>query len=287
MNRNNLLGAICCGVLFALGVAGAAYFHEKSASIAIVCVIGGIALGCLCLIAITGQKSKGRMTIDVKNQRAELQWKLRQAEPLDTISPPSTTDSTDKIDAVAYCEKGREILRGHGDLDEAYRYFSDASTSDDSYWEPRANMAGIHVIKGELDQAFRMAEELRDFSISTNNNLAFSNASLIMASVVETSIDPDLAPDMKEKEYRKVVSILDEALNRSPYDVVVRSAKIKAQIVGEFEREDIINEILSSHDNEAFRDEFATVLDSDEELKTAFVDELPEMVALVFPSRTT
>ena len=287
MKRNNLLGVICCGVLFALGIGGAAYFHEKSASIAIVCVIGGIALGCLCLFVTTGQKSQGKMTIDMKNQRAELQWKVRQAKPLDTISPPSITNSTENIDAVAYCEKGREILRNHGDLDEAYRYFADASASDNSYWEPKANMAGIHVIRGELEQAYRMANELRDFSISTNNDLAFSNASLIMASVVETSIDPNLAPDMKEKEYQKVVSILDEALSRSPHDVVVRSAKIKAQIVGGFEREDIVNEILTSHDNETFRDEFAAALNSDEELKRAFVDELPEMIALVFPSDTT
>ncbi len=285
MNRNNLLGAICCAILFALGVAGAAYFHEKSTSLAIVCVIGGIALGCLCLFAITGRKSQGKMIIDVRNQRAELQWKVRQAEPLDTISPPSITNSTDKIDSIAYCQKGREILRNHGDLDEAYRHFSDASASDNSYWEPKVNMAGIHLIRGELDLAYRVAEEVRNFSTSTNNNLAFSNASLIMASVLETSIDPDSAPDTKEKEYRKVVNILDEALNRSPHDVVVRSAKIKAQIVGEFEKEDIVKEIMASCDDEAFRNEFATVLASDEELKKVFVDELPEMAALVFPSQ--
>ena len=287
MPRGNFWGVVYCAVPFILGLAGSAHFYEKSIAIAIVSVLGGVVLGILCLFVTVGHKSEGKLSIDVSKQKGELEWKIRQKEPLDTISPTAPTNSASIEDAISLCTKGREILNQHGDLDEACRHFSAAIALDDSYWEPRANMAGIHLIKGDLDDAYQLANQVKDFAITTNNDLAFSNASLIIASIIETNIDPSLEAGAKQQEYRKVVAILNEALERSPRDVVVRSAKIKAQIIGEFVREDIISEILTTREDKQFIEEFAAVLDADEELKSAFVKELSEVVELMFPVAPT
>ena len=199
MARDKVLGVASCIVLFALGLAGAGYFYKESTAIALVCVIGGIVLGLLCLFVIIGHHSKGKVIIDVKNQKGEMKWHVRQKEPFDTISSTAPTDSTGTKDAIAACNMGRKILNEHGDLGRALRYFSDAIALDPTYWEAKANVAGIHLIRGELGQAYQLATEVRDFAISTNNDLAFANASLILASVIETNLDPAAPATTKQR----------------------------------------------------------------------------------------
>ena len=58
---------------------------------------------------------------------------------------------------------------------------------------------------------------------------------------------------------------------------------MKAQIIGGIAREDVVSEILSIGDDRKFIEEFAAVLNSDEDLKSAFVEELPEAVQVIFP----
>lgn len=245
--------------------------------------MGGLVLGILFIIGI-GSRTKGKIKVDLINQKGEIEWKVRQSEPLDTISTVDPTDSTTFNGAIDFCKKGRAILNNGGNVDEADSYFAQALALDENYWEAKANIAGIHVIKGNLNKAYELANDVRDYAIATNNNLAFSNASLIMASAMETNIDPQTPLDKKKSEYEKIVAILEEALNRSPYDVVVRSAKIKAQIIGGFAREDIVKEISHSIQHEKFLEEFVTVLNSDEETKNRFLEECSDIARLIFPS---
>ena len=283
MLHDKILAVCSCSLLIVIGLLCAAYFHEEAPNIALICAFGGFILGGLSLIVIIGHKSEGRVSIDLRNKKGELEWKVRQKKPLDTISSATPTDSTKSNEAIDLCQKGRAILNDVGNVDQAYNYFTKAVSLDDNYCEPKANMAGIHVIKGELKQAYDLANEVRDTAIATNNNLAFSNASLIMASAMETNIDPLMPSDKKKREYEKIVAILEEALNRSPRDVVVRTAKIKAQIIGGFAKEDIDKEISNSLADEKFVEEFVTVLNSDEELKRTFCDENSEVAHLFFP----
>jgi len=283
MLLDKILAVCSCSLLIVVGLLCAAYFREDAPNIALICVFGGFILGGLSLIVIMGYKSKGKVSIDLRKQKGELEWSVRQKEPLDTISSATPTDTTRSDEAIDLCQKGRAILNDVGNVAQAYDYFTKAASLDDNYWEPKANMAGIHVIKGELKQAYDLANEVRDTAIATNNNLAFSNASLIMASAMETNIDPLMPADKKKREYEKIVAKLEEALNRSPHDVVVRSAKIKAKIIGGFAKEDIDNEISRCLADEKFVEEFVTVLNSDEELKSTFCDEYSEIAHRFFP----
>ncbi len=136
-----------------LGLAGAVYFHEESTTIATISLLGGLSLGILFAIPVLGQSSEGKMIVN--NEGVEIEWDVRQKDPIDTISSPNPTNNTESEKAKELCQKGRDILNGKSedqniDVAEAFKYFSEAAKIDEGYWESRANMAGILVIKGEL-----------------------------------------------------------------------------------------------------------------------------------------
>ncbi len=271
--------------MFILGLVGAVYFYEESTTIATISLLGGLALSILFVIPILGQSSKGKVVVN--NEGVEIEWDVRQKDPIYTISSPNPTNSTESEKAEELCQKGRDILNGKSgdeaiDIAEAFKYFSEAAEIDDGYWEPRANIAGILVIKGQLEDAFKLASEIR--ALAGDNSLAYANGSLIMASSIETSIDPESSPDIINEKYSLIVNILDESLQKNEKDIVVRAAKIKSKIFGNYEKDDVEHEIKEGIKYLGFREEFSDVLNKDDILKVAFVAEYPKLAVHIFPT---
>lgn len=216
----------------------------------------------------------------------EVDWKVRQQAPIDTITPVNVTNTTSSAQARDLCQKARAILGSKGantsaNLDEAHVLFQQAAKIDPDYWEPRANMAGILVIKGRLQEAYEIANKIRISSGA--NTLAFANASLIMASAIETSISPSADVKIKAEKYKKIVLLLNEALERAPDDVVVRAAIIRTYILLGEDKSSIEGEMQRGLDYEGFRAELVASLNQDADLKSKFVAEYPAMAVELFP----
>jgi len=283
--KNKTHSVLSVAGMFVLGLVGAAIFYKESPTIAIISVLGGLVLGVLFIIPILGQSSRGKVIVN--NDGLEVEWNVRQKDPIDTISSSNPTDSTESEKAKELCQQGRDILDGKAgekniDIAKAFECFSKASEADSNYWEPRANMAGILVIKGKLEEAYNLAHQVRE--MAGNNTLAFANGSLIMATSIETSIDPESPIEKIRTKYQLIVNILEESLIKDEKDVVVRSAKIKSKILGNYQKDDILNDIKKGLSYPGFREEFVEVLNKDEALKKAFMSEYPELSVVIFPT---
>ena len=279
---NRLLAVSACVLMLVVGLLGAAILHLTAPIIATLSAIGGIVLGAVCLIVISSRESRGKFSVDLKEKRSDIEWTVRQEEPLDTIFPTTPSNTTNSYEAIRLCEEGRALLNGGGDIADAYGLFERAIALDSNYWEPKANMAGIQLIRGQLKEAYDLANEVKNAAFLLNNDLALANASLTMASAIETSIDPQAPADQKKGEYSKILALLDQALQRSPEDAVLRSAKIKAQIIAGSPREEIISELRTGFEHGDFLTEFSTVLRRDDELRDAFCKECPEIADVIF-----
>lgn len=246
-------------------------------------VLGGTVLAALLLISVIG----GKGSVRIQKDRMELEWDVRKLTPIDTLFPSQTTDSSVSGDAKRLCQEGRDVLASHAggesvDLGAAYSLFERAAEIDSHYWEPRMNMAGILILRGELEKAFTMASEIR--MQHHDNALAFADASLIMASAIETSIDPKSHQQARSK-YKKIIEILDEALARAPEDDVVRSALIKSLILGEGERDRVDDCVRGGLKNAGFRRAFSAALEADNDLQREFASAYPELATALFPTR--
>ena len=271
-------------LFFVLGLVGALILKGNSQPwISGLSVLGGIALATLLLISVIG----GKGSVRVQKDGMSVEWDVRKLEPIDTLVPSRTTDSSESGDAKRLCQEGRDLLASHAgggsiNLEEAYSLFERAAEIDPKYWEPKMNMAGILILRGELEKAFTMASEIR--MQHHDNVLAFADASLIMASAIETSIDSNSHQQVRSK-YEKIIEILDEALAKAPEDDVVRSALIKSLILGGGERDRVGDYVRGGLKNAGFRGEFSAALEADNDLKREFASAYPELAAELFPTR--
>jgi hypothetical protein len=152
---------------------------------------------------------------------------------------------------------------------------------DSSYWQPQSNIALVHLLQGHLREAYVKPEEVR--TKYADDPEAFANASLIMASAIESNIDRADQKKVKDK-YSIIIKILEQALERRKEDNVVRKSLIDAYIFGKIGKKRVEECLKNGLNVPGFRAEISKGLQEDEELFSNFEDEYPELKRVVFPT---
>ena len=238
---------------------------QDNYSVILTILIFGSLISVVIILSPTLRKMSAKMNISPVDGFT-VEWDAVSRQPIRTILPKHPTNSTRNLEALRLTNEGRELVskktsNHRVDLTPALEKFQEAARLDETYWEPRINIAQILLLTGKLKDAYAESEAIR--VAFRHVPLAYAKAGLIAARVIEQTVFKEDSETKRQNRFAQIIGILEDNLAHCPGHLTTMTSLGRAKLLAGANVDEMREFLDNAHQYPEFAKEFKKALISD------------------------